>query len=192
MEEKNKIKEEKEDKKQEQTPDKAKEIQSKTDIKKDTETKKQKQIIKKDRAYVLGKDLPVSTKQSMGICRFIKNKNPEKAILLLEQVMKKRISIPFKGEIPHRKELKGGFSGGRYPLTGSKIFIKLLKSLIANAKTNGLDTERIIITTAKANIASRPIKPTRMAYGRKKFKRSHIFIETKEIIQNLKKEKGKK
>lgn len=178
---------------QEKTEDKEKKEEikekkeEKTTIAKKTEQKK----VEKDYAYVLGKDLSISTKQSKDVCRFIKNKNPNMAVTLLEKVIKQEIAIPYRGEIPHKK-LTGGFSGGRYPIKISKIFIKLLKNLIANAKNNGLDTEKIKITVAIPNKASRPIKPTRIAYGRKKFKRTHLYLEVRHDLDSDKKEKTKK
>lgn len=141
--------------------------------------KAEKQKPRKDYAKVSGKDLSISTKQSAAICRFIRGKNPQEAVFMLENVVSQKVAIPFKGEVPHKKNLNRGFSGGKYPLKASGVFIKLLKSLIANAKNNAIDIETLKITLAKANQASRPIKPTRMAYGRKKFKRTHVELEAR-------------
>ena len=146
------------------------------------------------------KDLPLSTKYSIAICNIIRKKNPQEAIDMLEKVLRKKLAVPCKGEIPHRKRGHriGKILSGRYPIKASNIFIKLLKNLIANANVNGLDTENIIITKAVANIAARPVKPTRLAYGRKKFKRTHVVLSVKEIKnkeagkERKKEQKGKK
>jgi ribosomal protein L22 len=182
------VKEKIEDKNKNQEPVKQepkKEEQKKEEIKKPTETKTEtkpveKPGIKKEYAVVYGKDLPLSYKMSGAICRFIKNKNPEKCIELLELVRMQRMSIPVRGESAHRKDQKNGYARGKYPEKSSRFFIKLLKSLIANAKVNNLDTEKIIITIAKADKASNPIRGTRLGLGRKKFKRAHIFIKVEE------------
>lgn len=165
----------------------------KTEEKKETkELKKQESPgIKKDYAVVYGKDLPISYKTSGAIGRFIKNKNPKKALDMLNLVVEKKISIPVRGESPHRKDLKHGFARGKYPKKSSKYFIKLLKSLIANAKNNGLDIEKTIITIAKADKASNPVRGTRMGFGRKKFKRAHIFIRAEEKKEKINSEKTK-
>lgn len=140
----------------------------------------------KTKASVNGKDLPISTKQAVALCSFIRKKNPKQAITLLEQVTKKKIAVPMKGEIPHRH---GMSKPGRYPVKASQQFIKLLKSLIANATVKGLDAESLMIEKAMANKASRSIRATRLAFGRKKFKRTHILLEAteKEIKQKTEK-----
>jgi ribosomal protein L22 len=155
----------------------------KEEVKKTEEPKKKvKQIVvKKDEAVVNGKSLPISTKYSMAICKFIKKKSIEKAIKDLEEVLTFKKAVPMKGEIPHRK---GEMMSGRYPINAAKQFIKLLKNLLANSNTNGL--EEPIIAQAIPNKASCP-------YGRSgsvKRKRTHVKIIAKEK-NKLKKEKKK-
>jgi ribosomal protein L22 len=130
-----------------------------------------KKIVKRDNAIVNGKGVPISTLDSIYICKFIKKKKIEDAIKDLEEVLKKKKAIPMKGEIPHRK---GKIMSGRYPKKASEEFIKLLKSLQANANTNGLESP--IIIEAVANIASRPYG----RFGRVRRKRTHILIKAKE------------
>ena len=85
-----------------------------------------------------------------------------------------------KGEIPHRK---GKIMGGRYPINSVKEFIKLLKSLQANANANGMDEP--IIVEAIANQAYRPFG----RFGRVRRKRTHISIKVmeKKLISKKKK-----
>ncbi len=175
-----------------QKPVKTEEKKEEKEIKEEKKEIKPEKIVKKELAYVRGLDLPLSTKTSMAICRFIKNKNPSHVIRALEQVTKLQIAIPFKGETPHRKGFNKGYARGRYPIKTSEYFIKLLKSLISNAKTNNLDTEKIIIKIAKADKASSPIRGTRMGYGRKRFKRSNIYIEVREKTNSNKDNKQTK
>lgn len=132
-------------------------------------------------AIVNGNHLEISRKQSISICKFITNKNPKEMIEKLEKVIQKKIAIPMHYEIPHRHNMPKGQVSGRYPQKASKIFIKLLKSLIANASQNGLNEKEIIIFEAQTNKAPTPVRGTRMAYGRKKFKRCHVIIKAKEI-----------
>ncbi len=161
------------------------------------EKKKEEKKKKKEKNLIgiaKGKDLPISTKYAVAICSFIKGKKPQEAITLLEQVLKKKIAVPMKGEIPHKPNMPKGKPSGKYPIRASKVFIKLLRNLIANTTIKGLDIDSLIITKAIANKAARPSRGTRIAFGRKHFKRSHIELETQGIKIEIKKrgEKEKK
>ncbi len=149
--------------------------EKKEDKKEKPEIKKPAEKPKKTKAVVNGVDIPISTKHSMAICRFIKRKKISQAISDLEQVAKIRKPIPMKGEIPHRK---GKMMSGRFPQKAAKQFIILLKSLSSNAIYFGI--EEPIITEAFANIGARP-------FGRKgiRRKRTHIRI----VAENRTKEK---
>jgi len=143
------------------------------EIKKDQEIKKPekpivKSGVKKTEAVVNGRNLSISTKHSIAICNLIRGKNIDKIIPILEQVEKMKKPIPMRGEIPHKK----GMMSGRYPVKAVKEFIKLLKSLRANALVNELELERYKIF-CKANIASRPYK----RFGKGRFKRTNVQIK---------------
>lgn len=166
------------------TPSEAKPSDSKP--KEPAKPKPQTPKIKKTEATVKGTSLPISTKKSSGICRFIKGKTIDNAISDLELVLQKRKAVPIKGEIAHKKSVKKIASGsGSYPKKASEQFIKLLNSLKANADANGLDEP--IIVEAFANIAQRPFA----RFGRWKRKRTHIKIVVKDK-KKLKKTKQKK
>jgi ribosomal protein L22 len=143
------------------------------------EVKKEKveiKKIKKTEAIVNARNLPISTKHSIAICNMIRNKELDKAILLLEQAEQEKIPVPMRGEIPHRK----GIMSGRYPINALGYFIKSLKSLKANAIANELELEKYIIF-CKADVASRPYR----RFGKGKFKRTHLTLR---LIQSVKKE----
>jgi large subunit ribosomal protein L22 len=129
--------------------------------------------IKDKKATVLGKNLGISTKKAIAICKFIREKNPKVAINLLEKVRREELAIPMTGEIPHRKNM----GQGRFPVKASSVFIKLLKSLSANATSKGMDEEKIKIIIAKADKASKQMRAGRM---RRKFKNTHVFISAEE------------
>jgi ribosomal protein L22 len=148
---------------------------------------KKKPIQKKEKrkkidAIVNGINLPISTKYSVAICKFIRNKKIKRAIADLEQVLVYKKAIPMKGEIPHRKGK--GIMSGRYPKRAVEYFIKLLKSLSANA--NEIDNP--IIVEAIVNIASRPFG----RFGRIRKKRTHVKIVVKEKKTIKKNKKLKK
>ncbi|MEM4181670.1 MAG: uL22 family ribosomal protein [Candidatus Pacearchaeota archaeon] len=136
------------------------------------EEKAKKEIKKKDKAIVRGLSLRISTKQSKYILKMIKNKKIDEAIKMLEEVVELKRAVPMNGlEIPHRK----GMASGRYPINSSKEIIKLLKQLKANSQVCGIENPYIIL--AMANIASRPYRR-----GRIRGKRTHIYLEAKELV----------
>ncbi len=124
---------------------------------------------KKSEAVVNGRDLRISTKHSVAVCNFIKNKNIDDALAHLEEVSKMKRAIPMRGEIPHRK---GKMMSGRYPINAVKAFMILLKSLKANAINHELELEKVKLA-CMANVASRPMK----RHGQGKHKRSHVQIK---------------
>ena len=64
------------------------------------EVKKKEPIkIKKDSAKIDSKNLPISTKKAVAICKFISKKRIEKAIEDLEQVLYLKKVVPMKGRM---------------------------------------------------------------------------------------------
>ncbi len=101
-------------------------------------------------ARVFGKQLNISRKHASAICKEIKGKGIEEAISLLESVLTFKKAIGFRGaEIPHRR----GMESGRYPIKASKVFIKMLKNLSANASLKGIDVDTLKIKICKADKA---------------------------------------
>ena len=154
-----------------ETEEKVEKTDEKKETKKSVETKPK---VKKTEAVVNIISLPISTKHSTFVCKFIKGKKIEDAIKDLEKVVILKKAVPMKGEIPHRK----GMMSGRYPKKTAEHFIKLLKGLSANANVNGL--ENPIISDAIANLASRPYSK----FGRVRKKRTHVKIIAKQKIVN--------
>ena len=134
--------------------------------------KKEAKKIKKDEAVVNGISLPISTKTSVAICKFIKGKTIDKAIADLEEVLNFKRVIPMTGEIPHKKGK--GIMSGRYPIKAIGYFIKMLRNLQANAVVNGI--EEGIIVEAIPNRASLPYG----RFGSIRRKRTHVKIKVME------------
>ena len=142
---------------------------------KKTETKKAvEKKPKKHEAIANGVSLPISKKHGMYICTFIKGKKIDSAIADLQDVLKYKRAVPFKGEIPHRKGK--GMMSGRYPISASKEFITLLKGLKGNVIVNGMDLDKTVIAEASSSWASRPARK-----NSRKAKRSHIILKAREI-----------
>jgi len=142
--------------------------------KKDEKKDKDKKVKKrsgpaKTEALVNGRDLRISTKHAVAICKFIRGKDIDKAIVKLNEVSLMKSAVPMKGEIPHRK---GRIMSGRFPVKASGEFIKLLNSLRANAIVNEMEIEKFRIA-CMSNVASRPYK----RFGRGKAKRSHVQVK---------------
>ncbi|MBU2496873.1 MAG: hypothetical protein KJ767_02340 [Nanoarchaeota archaeon] len=130
----------------------------------------------------VGKNYAISKKHSIAICDFIRGKTITEAIALLEKVRQKRIAVPMKGEIPHKK----GMAGGRYPVKASLYFIKLLKNLKGNASVKNLDADTTIIKTA---IANKGVKGVRSGRRGRTGKNTHVTLtaEGKEVIKEKRK-----
>ncbi|MEX2017358.1 MAG: uL22 family ribosomal protein [Candidatus Pacearchaeota archaeon] len=143
--------------------------EKKEEVKKETKKPEKK---KKTEAVVRGISVPISSKQSFAISKFIKNKSIERAIRELEEVLVHKRALPMKGEIPHRKGK--GMMSGRYPRNSIREFIKLLKSLNANATANEISNP--FIYQAFGNFASRPYG----RFGRVRKKRTHVTITARE------------
>lgn len=143
--------------------DETKKIETKTEVKKPIV---KKVVAKKEFAEVNANSVPISTLESMYLCKFIKYKSIDKAMEDLELVLKMKKAVPMKGEVPHRR----GMMSGRYPINSSKAFITILKGLKGNANVNGI--EEPIISEAVANFASRPYG----RFGRTQKKRTHIKL----------------
>ena len=157
-------------------------VVKKTEEKPKEETKK-KEIskVKRTEARVNARDIPISTKKSSDVCRFIKGKKIKVAIKELEEVLAFKRPLPMRGEIPHRK---GPIMSGRYPQRVIKNFIILLKSLGANAA----DLDDPVIVEAFANSGSRPYG----RFGKHRKKRTHVNLLAKDVKKSEKKKGGKK
>jgi large subunit ribosomal protein L22 len=140
-------------------------------------------------AKVIGRDLPISTKQSIEICNFIRGKNLQKSKELLQRVIEKEIAIPFKRfnkDMGHKRNI----ASGRYPKKSCNHIIKLLNSAESNAQDKGLNTATLFIKEIIVNRASKPLH-----YGRKgsrEMKRTHIKIVVEEKETKNPKEEAKK
>ena len=136
---------------------------------------------KETMAKSLGRSLPISTKQSIEICNFLRNKTILKAKKQLNLVINKKLAIPFKRfnkDIAHRK---GKIAAGKFPEKASQHFLKLIESAEKNAQNKNLDTTNLLIKHICAHKASTPWHFGR--YRRRKMKRTHLEIVVEEIRQ---------
>jgi large subunit ribosomal protein L22 len=139
-------------------------------------------------ARVLGKDLSISKKHSVEICRWIRKKKLSKAKEMLKKVLIKEIAVPYRKHtwnLAHKKSTDGP---GRYPIKAVKIILGLVEAVEANAQFKGMNTGNLVIEHINAHQASRPWHFGRQR--RRKMKRTHVEIIVKEGVK--KKESPKK
>ncbi|MBT3395437.1 50S ribosomal protein L22 [archaeon] len=153
-----------EEKKVEKEVVKTKKVEEKTDKKDHT-------------ASVNCKDLVISTKFSVEVANFIRNKKLQKAKDLLSEVILKKTAVPinkYNKDVAH----KPGMAAGRYPVKVSKAILTLLNSVESNAEDKGLSTENLIISEIIVNGGSH-----QMHHGRhsgRRMKRTHVSITVRE------------
>src|SRR3989338_10492066 len=111
-------------------------------------------------ATVNARSLPISTKMSVEVCNFIRNKDLNIKKIMLKDIVLMKKALPVK-RYNHDLSHKPGMAAGRYPIKATTQFIKLLNSLEKNAENKGLNTKNLIITFAKSNKAERRWKSTR-------------------------------
>lgn len=94
----------------------------------------------------IGKELNISPKTSVEVCRRIKNMMTEDAVEFLEKVIALEQPIRYYrycGQTGHRKGK--GFGAGRYPIKVAKEILEVIRSAQHNAEYKGLDSEKMRI-----------------------------------------------
>jgi large subunit ribosomal protein L22 len=97
------------------------------------------------------KEKSISHKHSREIAVAIKGMSIEKAREYLENVVAKKIAVPYRryhNEVAHRSNIRDGFSAGRFPQKAAHQFLKLLDNLESNAEYKGMDLDRLRIVSA--------------------------------------------
>lgn len=122
-------------------------------------------------AKSLGVSLPISTRQSIEICRSLRGKKLDKAKAFLESVIEKKKAVPyarFNKDTGHKK----GIGPGRYPIKACTHILKIIKSCEANAQFKGLNVNSLYLVHISAQPGAK-----QWHYGRqtrRKAKRTHI------------------
>ena len=109
----------------------------------------------KETVHIVGKDLPISTKHSIEISKFIRRKTITLAKKQLNLVLEKKIAVPLKRFNKDRGHRKGKMAAGFYPQKATKEFLKLLTSLEGYAAHKGMDKNNLYIKEIIPNQASR-------------------------------------
>jgi len=94
-----------------------------------------------------GRELKISPKHAIEVCRTIKGMRLGKAKRFLEQVMEKKQPVPFRRftkKLGHRHGMHKAMVG-KYPVKAAAEILNVLESAEGNAEFKGLDTERLRI-----------------------------------------------
>ena len=101
-------------------------------------------------ARALGKEMRVSPKHAMEVCRAIRGMKLTAAKGYLQAVAAKRRPVPFK---LHRKKLahrRGAGGSGQFPVKAARAISMVLENAEANATYKGLDPEKLRVVHASA------------------------------------------
>lgn len=142
-------------------------------------------------ARAVGVALPISYKHSYEICNFIKHKNLADAKKMLQDVVEKKIAVPYKRfdfDLAHKRKI----GPGRYPEKTSLEFIKLLESVEANAQFKGLNTSNLVIVHLSAHKAAKAWHYGRLSRRRMKRTNVEVCVEEKTKKAEDKKQKEAK
>lgn len=97
-------------------------------------------------AKAIGRELDISPKASVEVCREVRNMTVEDAIQFLEEVISLKRPVSYRrynGQIGHRKGRK--FGAGRYPKKTAMAILDVIKHAQHNAEYKGLDSDNMRI-----------------------------------------------
>lgn len=123
-------------------------------------------------AVALGKDLAISTKDSIEVCARIRGKNVARAKTMLEQAISLDTPIKYT-RFGEGASHKPGMGMGKYPVKTCKGILSIVKSAEANAQIKGLGKD-LVIVHARAQKGSKSPKYGRQS--RRIAKRTHIEV----------------
>lgn len=129
-------------------------------------------------AKARGLNLPISQKQSVEICNWIRHRPVEKAKKILENCISMKQPIPYK-RFTSGAGHKRNMGPAKYPVKASAEILKLLNQVETNAENKGLDAKNLTIIHIQANEG-----PRQWHYGRQRgrvMKRTHVELEVAEI-----------
>ncbi len=122
-------------------------------------------------AHAVGISLPISPKQAVEICNYLKHRSIKSAKAIIARVREMKQAIPFKRfnkNVGH----KPGIAAGRYPQHATREILKLIASAEANAHNKGIIGELYI---SHMNAHRAPPQP-RSGRTPGEAKRAHVEI----------------
>ncbi|HEY4823171.1 MAG TPA: 50S ribosomal protein L22 [Candidatus Bathyarchaeia archaeon] len=116
-----------------------------------------------------GRELRISPKASVELCRTIRGMKLPEAKKLLERVIEKKQAVAYrryKKEVPHKRQLAEPFYAGRFPEKAAGRLLRLLEELEASAEYRNLDVERLRIIHAASQRGPKVPRRSPRAFGR--------------------------
>jgi large subunit ribosomal protein L22 len=142
----------------------------------------------KSMVRIAGRNMPVSTKHSVEIARFLKGKQIDVAIRRLQASIDAKQAIPFRRYLRSISHKPGKIGPGRYPKLSSGYISGLLSNLKSQATGKGLDVTKLTIIHAAAQKGQKL-----WHYGRRHRARKNTNFEivAKEVEKKKTEEKKK-
>ncbi len=138
-------------------------------------------------AKVRARDLPISTKETIEVSDFIRYRNLNKAVNLLNEVLEHKKAVPYK-RFNRDRGHKAGMMSGAYPQKTIKSILIVLNSVKKNAENKGMNANDLIINYMVASKG-----PTQWHYGRMKRRRmKSTHLEVRVTEKNLSEKSIKK
>ena len=129
-------------------------------------------------AIARARNLPISRKQALEVCNFIKGRSVKQAERVLERVIALKQAVPIKRFHKDLGHKAPHISSGSYPIKVSTEILKLVRSAAKNAEDKGLNEEKLMISNIQANKGT-----TQWHYGRKgrrQMKQTHVEVLVRE------------
>ena len=134
-------------------------------------------------AKSLGVAMPISTKQSVEVCKSVRGMKLEKAKSYLEAVIAMNRAVSFRRynkNVGHKPKV----GPGRYPIKASSYILKVLKSAESNALHKGLNVNSLFLVHCSAQAAARAWHYGRHTRRRTKRTNIEIVLEEREIKEH--------
>lgn len=116
-------------------------------------------------ARAIGKERPVSPKDSREVCRMIRGKKVAVAIRMLEEVIDLKRPVQFarfNTGVAHKK----GIGPGRFPAKSASAILEVINSAKHNAEYKGLDADNMKVKVITTNLGRTIPGHMPRAYGR--------------------------
>lgn len=101
-------------------------------------------------AKAYGRELRISPKDAMEVCRALRGMKLERAKEFLERVQKKTSPVPFRTHNKKVAHRRGTGGAGAYPVKAARELLKVLRNAEENAKYKGMEVEKLKIVHASA------------------------------------------
>lgn len=141
----------------------------------------------KTMAKAYGKEMNISPKHAVELCRFLRGRRVPLAEKLLKKVIKKTVAVPFKRykhSVSHRR---GKIGPGKYPVKAAEHILKLIEDVKSNAEFKGIDPESTVIK----HISAYKGRPTESWFHRARGRTTPKVLDTVNVEIIIEEREGK-